>query len=381
MSGSEQAIHITQRVVFNGWRNYKLAVGGSLHQAPNGDLLCFWLSGSNGEPAADNGMLLARSTDAGRTWSEPTEWVCAGDEAAAVKLMHTTDDGRLIAFGNWWPYEKSYTVQRYFRIESKDAGRTWSEPWPFQVRESQNISLAGPVTQLDNGDYIFPTTFFEKRRTPLTGAPEALALAEDETAAASLPPAPPGHEAPEKFGTHLYGCSVFIASEDDLSDMQEHGQISNRPLGLLEPSLIQLKDGRIVMLMRAEWGGFLWRTESHDAGRTWTKARETDIPNPSNKARLARLADGRIALIHNASGGQRGRRGPRSPLSIWISDDEMDTWNLKVDIATRTPLPSGQWRAGPDMLSYPCPLVLGGKLFFGYDRNRREVVFAECNIG
>lgn len=30
------------------------------------------------------------------------------------------------------------------------------------------------------------------------------------------------------------------------------------------------KTYRLVLLMRAEWGGFLWRSDSYDGGRTWS---------------------------------------------------------------------------------------------------------------
>ena len=149
--------------------------------------------------------------------------------------------------------------------------------------------------------------------------------------------------------------------------MVEYGHIANRPLGLLEPTCVRLKDGRVVMLMRAEWGGSLWRAESKDNGRTWTEAWETGIPNPSSKAHLVRLPHGRIALLHNAT-GQRGVWGRRDPLSIWISDDEMKSWAIQEDV-----LHGG-------MLAYPNGMVLDGRLVFAYDRNRRQAWFVEVEL-
>lgn len=65
-------ITVKEWIVFDGhegWESgsaaYKLACGASIAQAPNRDLLCCWLSGSDGEPAADNCILMARSTDDG----------------------------------------------------------------------------------------------------------------------------------------------------------------------------------------------------------------------------------------------------------------------------------------------------------------------------
>ncbi len=141
------------------------------------------------------------------------------------------------------------------------------------------------------------------------------------------------------------------------------GKVANRPMGLLEPACIQLRDGRIVMLMRAQWDKCLWRSESVDNGRTWTDAVPTDIPNPSTMPFLLRLADGRIALINNNS------EKTRDPLSIWISNDEMESWCLKEDV-----LFGGR-------LSYPYGIILKDNGFvFVYDHNRRQMRFVEVEV-
>ena len=38
---------------------------------PNGELRCWWLSGSDNERSTDNNVLASRSTDRGKTWGEP----------------------------------------------------------------------------------------------------------------------------------------------------------------------------------------------------------------------------------------------------------------------------------------------------------------------
>lgn len=376
-----ERICITQHIVFNGWKDYKLAVGCALQQAPNGDILAWWLSGSDSEPATDNCVLLARSTDGGTTWSEPIEIVPAGHHAGALSAMHSTRDGRLVALGAWWPADKHYTIWHFFRIESNDHGRSWSKPEPLALRPTHNIAPGGRIIHLDNGKHMIAASFFDQRPKPLQASVTALAEAKTESKALELPPAAQGEQRAGKFGTHLHGCSVFVAARDDLRDLTEHGRIANRPLGLLEPTIVQLKDGRIVMFMRAEWGGFLWRAESSDYGRTWTKAWETDIPNPTSLPCVLRLADGRIALIHNAT-GEKGRFGLRNPLSIWVSDDDLKTWSIQEDVIAT----SGNFRPanqgdGPDQLAYPSGLILAdGHFVFGYDLNRRQAMFVDVEI-
>lgn len=367
-------VQVRETVVFDGntgWEHdgvtYRLACGAAVAEMPNGDLLCWWLSGSNSEPATDNNVLAARSTDRGKTWSEPYILVKAGACAGSLTAMHVTSQGKVIAFGAEWPSEFQYTVWHYFRMESTDNGYSWSPHEEVSIREGDNIMFCRPI-QLRNGEYLFPTSFFEKRPVPLSGSIHDTALVTSESEALALPPDPAASGAPNKFLTHLHGCSVLITADPELRGMTEYGGIRNRPLGLLESVVIQLKDNRIVMLMRAEYGGFLWRSESLDSGHTWKDAWQTDIPNPTSLAALIRLPDGRIALIHNAVGGVVGERAKRDPLSIWLSNDEMESWYLKEDIIT-----GGQ-------LAYPCALIVNNTLVFSYDRNRREARFVEVDF-
>ncbi len=339
---------------------------------PNGDLLCWWLSGTGGEPATDNNSLMARSTDKGKTWSKPEILVSAGEMAGAVTCMYPTSDGRIIAFGAHWPSDKRYTVWHIFRMESNDNGHSWSEPEPISIHNN-NLAFGSPI-RLTDGEYLFAASFFDKRPQPLVAPVSALVHAKTEAEAPPPPPPPPlampkgeGSRHDEKFSTHRHGCSVVISPDANAREFKEFGYIANRPLGLLEPSCIQLKDGRIVMFMRAEMAGYLWRSESLDNGRTWSEARQTDIPNPTSAIHVLRLADGRIALLHNAC-GEVGKMVRRDPLSIWISDDELETWSIKADVI------HDGW------LAYPCGLILDGKLVFTYDRNRRQVRFVEVDI-
>ncbi|MFH1742302.1 MAG: sialidase family protein, partial [bacterium] len=334
-------------------------------QAPNGDMLSCWLSGSDNEPSTDNNVLMARSKDKGRTWSEPKVFIPAGEMAGAVTILFSTPDNRLIALGAHWPSEKHYTEWHWFRMESSDSGMTWSGPARFVLHGNHASICQGPV-RLQNGEFLYPGQFFDERPKPLVAPAERLAHAKSEQEALAMS-AGEGRTG-GKFSTHLHGCCVFIDPEREGKTFLEYGYIANRPLGLLESTCVQLKDGRIVMLMRAEWGGFLWRAESSDNGRTWTEAWQTDIPNPTSLTHLLRLPDGRIALIHNAVGGKVGERARRDPLSIWISDDETETWSIKADV-----IHDGQ-------LAYPNGMILDGRLVFVYDRDRRQVLFVEVDI-
>ena len=87
-------------------------------------------------------------------------------------------------------------------------------------------------------------------------------------------------------------------------------------------------------------------------------------------AKLIRVPDGRIVLIHNNSCGVIGQKPKnRDPLSIWVSNDEMESWYIKENIATG------------GSLAYPHPMIRDdGKLVFVYDFDRRTVRYVEVEF-
>jgi len=370
-------MRVVQQLVFTGTGRWKLACGPVLVEAANGDLLCAWLSGGDGEPARDNCVLLSRSTDRGRTWEEAQVFLPAGEQASALTSWFLIADGRIVAFAASWPAEKGYTEWFYSRRVSADHGRTWSEPEPISLH--QNRACLHRSIMMSNGERLFLGSIFDPRSRPLTGPIPELLKARSESEAAAVP-AVEGEVGPGKFGTHRHGCCVFVNPDGEGREFIEYGCIANRPLGLLEPTVAEIGEGHLVMLMRAEWGGFLWRAESFDYGRTWMEAWETNIPNPTSLASLVRLSSGRIALIHNAT-GQKGIFGTRNPLSIWVSDDGLRTWTLQKDVlATADSYRPASWGAGADQLAYPEASVVDGRLVFVYDRNRRDVLFVETDL-
>lgn len=369
-------ITVTEHVVFDGhegWEHdgttYRLAVGVVLAQAPNGDLLLAWTTGADKEPADDNCAVLSRSTDGGRTWTEPRLLVPSREGMQGVITnMYRTRDNKMVIYGAHLPPQMKYTQWHYFCMVSEDSGHTWSDPEPFLLRGGHGSLGQGeiPLT-LPDGRALYVGHWYRKRERPLVAPAAELAHATTLEQAEAMPEGE-GRKA-GSFASHLQGIQAYAAPHDHSTRFEPLGFVFDRPLGLIEPTTIRLSDGTIAVLMRADWGGYLWRTDSHDNGRTWSKAYQTEIPNPSSMVDLVRLADGRIALIHNPVGGKVGERARRDPLAVWVSDDEMKTWSIKANVI-----------AG-GALAYPDSIVLdSGKLVFGYDRDRRQVRFVEVHV-
>lgn len=111
--------------------------------------------------------------------------------------------------------------------------------------------------------------------------------------------------------------------------------------GLLEPTLVGLRDGRVWMLMRTNRDVF-YESFSNDSGLTWSKPAPTAIGASSSPGYLLRLKSGRLLLFWNRltpegrtdyprrSGlgySQHPASWHRDELSLAFSSDDGRTWS------------------------------------------------------
>ncbi len=132
-------------------------------------------------------------------------------------------------------------------------------------------------------------------------------------------------------------ATVMWAS-DDLGktwlrgDMLDYGIGEHDHAGSLEGSVIERADGTLHLLLRTE-AGFLWEAASSD-GLKWTGLKQTTIQSVTCCPQMARLTDGRIALLWNAPPRHDLKSGSsRAELSLAFSNDEAATWSKPVIVA------------------------------------------------
>ena len=142
----------------------------------------------------------------------------------------------------------------------------------------------------------------------------------------------------------------------DLGGVGHHG-------GVTEPTLTQLHDGRLWLLIRTNWGEF-WSGYSHDGGRFWRILKPSGIAASSAPGLLRRLASGRLLLLWNRplpegkktwplSGGDRlwsevPVSNHREELSLALSEDDGKTWTKPTVIARQ----KGKWLAYPYLFEH-----------------------------
>ena len=150
-----------------------------------------------------------------------------------------------------------------------------------------------------------------------------------------------------------------------------------------EPTIAELKDGRLLCFMRGT-GGCILKSYSSDGGEYWTKVETTDLANSNSPAFVARVpTNGDLVCVWNQMSVDEIQRGfRRGRLSIAISQDDGQTWshfkNLEVSegidpTITRVKAPelTAMVRGPQEMDAVP-----DGFLHFGYP----EVYFTSDEI-
>jgi predicted neuraminidase len=322
---------------------------GILRRVAPGHLICTWTTGGFSEPTEGNFAMISRSQDDGRTWSAPEVLFRHAHRGLFTTELFVPREGEIHAFLQTYALGAWMTQLDSYRSISRDGGLTWSCPnsIPGGI---QNVWVNSGIVHA-SGRWIIPVSWAEhcgdEWCEPSIGRPP--------TAVAAGPGArqpvelPWGADKALLYQTanawadrnHRYVAGVML-SDDQGASFRLRGYLCREDARhFIEPKVVELSDGRLVIFAREKWQGWIWRSESADGGETWTPIERTDIPNPSSKFRLLRASgsryDGRIFLLHNPAGIQPdGKWGRRSPLSLWISDDDMRTWRTKVDLVSDT---------------------------------------------
>jgi predicted neuraminidase len=154
----------------------------------------------------------------------------------------------------------------------------------------------------------------------------------------------PGHHAVVTYASADEGNSWKRSNIIDLGGIGDHD-------GTIESTLEEMKDGRLLMYLRTNWGCF-WETWSADKGITWKDFRSTSIDASSSPGMFKRLESGRLVMVWNRYyprgktsvrlvGGDRNFSAfpvslYREELSLMFSEDEGRTWTDPMVIAKTT---------------------------------------------
>lgn len=171
--------------------------------------------------------------------------------------------------------------------------------------------------------------------------------------------------------TALRKAGIKKETGDDLEAGEVLTEKGAQPILCIQPSILQLKDGRLMAIGRTR-NAKLAVTYSSDCGDTWSKVVLSDLPNNNSGTDAVTLADGRQVVVFNDFATLPGTpKGVRTPVSIAVSEDDGKTWKNAVVLEDS---PISQY-------SYPS-IIQGkdGKLHCVYTWRRKRIAYKAIEL-
>jgi hypothetical protein len=175
------------------------------------------------------------------------------------------------------------------------------------------------------------------------------------------------------------GGKTWTKSDSDVSSPCYPGFVGNN-YGADEPSVVELNDGRLWMLMRTQTG-FLYESFSQDEGQTWSEGQPSRFAGSSSPPVVWRIPDGRLLVLWNNCESPPAHEGKgvyvnRDALHAALSDDEGATWRGFREVyrdphENETPPHTDHGSGYPTV-----PVLIDGRVVFlaGQGEGRRNLV-------
>ena len=253
---------------------------------PNGELLCVFYSGYGhvSKPTVqwpNGGRIMAvRSSDQGRSWSEPVVMMDTANDDRDPSVSCLKDGTMLL---NWFTPRPDQVGKNRLEVllaRSTDQGKTWSEPTKLDLDSPYSFACSSPVRELPDGSFI-------------------LGLYHED-------------------GNLAFGATV--KSYDGGKTWKELALIGEKAGVYLdaETDVVSLKSGKLLAALRSSKVDMHY-AESQDWGRTWGPVRSFGFKG--HCPYFLRHSSGVILLAH---------RVPAT--SIHWSFDEGRTWHGPAQI-------------------------------------------------
>ena len=287
--------------------------------------------------------LIRYSDDNGLTWSDATEWPMRFDAPGGSGRRHFWGgylDTRTDRFNSMWnegvlptddPLEGMRQWAMYYGV-SEDGGRTELHRQQI-VHEGDAYDETHHLPGVTKGKNCVMVG--DRGQVPLTRSDGVILVPVQST-----PTGPDGDYVNPGRGFTYTDCMMLKGVWQD--DRRLSWTCSERVVGdperttrgLIEPTIAELNDGSILMVMRGsndavpEWPAHKWMSLSKDGGDTWTKAEPWTYEDgdafysPSACSQLLPHSNGKLYWIGNICEENPRRNRPRYPIIIGEVDQD-----------------------------------------------------------
>lgn len=269
-----------------------------------------------------NFVALLKSDDGGNTFSDPIAVAFREKGRCFDEVLWIDPLGRL-----WMTWSYCSDVE-----ESGVFGTICDDPDADELQWSDVFFIGKFVmmnmpTALRNGKWLFPVAVWQSGIKIFGLPPEDYGFAEEEKA------------------TFAY------CTEDQGRSFQKLGGVQARFRSVDEHMILELTDGRLLMLIRTLKGiDAAW---SENGGKCWTPATDSGLSGPCSRFFIRRLRSDRVLLINHYDFTKRNH------LTALLSEDDGKTWPYKLLLD------------GRNDVSYPdAAETEDGTIYITYDRER-----------
>jgi len=294
-----------------------------IEESPGNEATMIWLQDSTlkifyiNRPGSADKLMSIASTDHGLSWETSGVVINLPGEAYYANQVLLGKDQELHCVFHIFGTGANGYRNRHLNLwycKTEDKQQRWTQP--REIYDGYVGSIRGFI-QLKNGRLI-------------------MAFAK----------AVPGREQRPRSGVDLGWNEIISLYSDDNGATWERsdnaitiavdGSKATR-YGGVEPSIIELRDGKIWMLIRTTKGN-LYASYSNDSGQSWQSPQRTHFISSDSPADLLRLSDDRLVLLWSAN--QRWddagsyAMGGREVLHGAISNDDGRTWKGFREVLT-----------------------------------------------
>ncbi len=239
------------------------------------------------------------SADLGRTWGDEFVLVPGPIPAGRDYYCHPgflrLQNGDIIVSYIYSPGGEPAYGHTYYR-RSVDDGKTWGDQLVITPQWGYHIVHNDKLIQLKTGRIIVPAEY----------------------------------QVVSDRGDHS-GYVSYTAWSDDHGYKwhRSNNDINLLPIEAQEPHVVELKDGRVMMLART-YSRYVARSYSTDGGITWSKGEMVkELPLPPHETSalcIKRIPSTGDLLLVRCIGGPQNAPRRRTPLASVLSKDDGQTW-------------------------------------------------------
>lgn len=286
----------------------------SIEITPRGRIFVAFYSGMETETMG-NFVVLVKSDDGGKSFSEPIAAVDVGPHARAFDpCLWLSPDGKLRFF---WAVMPDTHVEYAVCADPDKEVPEWSE---VKTDLPGEVMLNKP-TVLSDGTWLFPSAIWNY----------------------GLFPEYPGEKSKK-------GASLAVTSRDQGSSYEIAGHANAESKSFDEHMFLEKNDGSLEVYIRTFYG--IAKCVSYDKGHTWSEDKDSRLGGPCSRFFIRRLSSGNILLINHY------KYHKRNNLTAMLSRDDGMTFEGFLRIDARNDV------------SYPDAVEKDGKIYVVYDRER-----------